>query len=136
MAEQDLEIEVIKEITVKKVVSVQTRLERVGYIIGRGVAQRRACTLMSVARSGLVYECNMPVKDRPIIRVMRYYSAQYPRYGARRLRIFLRCDGIVLGQDRATARLWAAAGLQVSFKKPKKRYRSQERQSFVASRSN
>ncbi len=37
-------------------------LEQARYVIGRGVTQRRTCTLMNVARSGLVYECKMPVK--------------------------------------------------------------------------
>jgi putative transposase len=92
------------------VLSVQTRLEQARYAISRGVTQRRACTLMNVARSGLVYQCKMPIKDGPVIEAMRDYSAQYPRYGARRMRIFLRRDGIALGQDRA-ARIWAAAGL-------------------------
>jgi putative transposase len=73
----------------------------------------------------------MPVKDGPIIRAMRDYLAQYSRYGARRVRIFLRRDGIVLGQDWA-ARIWTAV---VSPKNPKKQYRSQNRQPFIATRA-
>ena len=61
----------------------------------------------------------MPVKDRPIVTAMRQYSEQYPRHGARRIRIFLRRDGLVLGRDRA-ARIWAGASLQVSVKRTRK----------------
>ena len=89
--------------------SVQERLEQARYAVGRGIPQRRACTLLSGARSGLDYQCKMPVKDRPIVVAMRQYSEQYPRYGARRVRIFLRRDGLVLGRDRM-ARIWAGAG--------------------------
>jgi putative transposase len=77
----------------------------------------------------------MSVKDGPIIEAMQDYSAQHPRYGARRMRTFLRRDGIVLDRDRA-ARIWVASGLQVPSKKPKKRYRSQNRQPFVATGPN
>ena len=54
--------------------SVQLRLEQARYAMGRGVTQRRACTLMSIARSGLVYECTMPSKDGSVMAAMREYS--------------------------------------------------------------
>lgn len=85
-------------------VSVQARLAQARYAIERGVSQRRACTLLQVARSGLTYTCKMPIKDEPIVQAMRHYSGKYPRFGARRVRIFLRRDGIALGRDR-TARI-------------------------------
>lgn len=46
------------------------------------------------------------------------YSAQYPRYGARRVRIFLRRDGIVLGRDRA-ARTGRPQGCRCPLKSPR-----------------
>ena len=102
--------------------SVQARLAQARYAIERGVSQRRACALLQVARSGLTYTCKMPIKDAPIVQAMCHYSGKYPRFGARRVRIFLRRDGIALGRDR-TARIWAKHGLQVPAKKTKKRWR-------------
>jgi len=97
------------------VVSVKLRLEQARYAIGRGITQRRAYTLMSVARLGPVYECTMPAKDGPVMAAMREYSALYPRYGARRVRVFLKRDDMVMGRDRA-AGIWALATLQVPAK--------------------
>lgn len=97
-------------------VGVQGRIEQARYAMGRGVTQRRACTLMSVARSGLVYTYRMPLKDAPVISGMRKYSALYPRFGSRRVRVFLQRDGMTIGRDKA-ARIWAAAGLQVPTKR-------------------
>ena len=62
----------------------------------------------------------MPAKDAPVIARMQELSAQYPRYGYRRIRIFLGRDGHRLGIARAH-RLWQAAGLQVPRKRPRKR---------------
>jgi len=81
----------------------------------------------------LNYQRKMAVKDQPIVVAMRQYSEQYPCYGARRIRIFLRRD--VLGRDR-TARIWAGAGLQVPAKRTRNGYRSQNRQPFLATGPN
>ena len=51
---------------------------------------------------------------------MQELSAQYPRYGYRRIRIFLDRDGHAMSPSRAH-RLWRAARLQVPRKRPGKR---------------
>lgn len=99
-------------------VSVQARREQALYAIERGLSQRMSCALLSVSRSNLSYSHKMPVKDEPVIEAMKLLSGVYPRFGSRRIRIFLQRDGINLGKERC-GRLWAKAGLQV----PKKRRR-------------
>lgn len=99
---------------------VQARLEQAHNAIGRGVSQRRACTLLQVARSGLYYEHKMPSRDLLVIDVMRRLSGQYPRFGSRRIRVFLTREGLQIGKERCS-RLWSHAGLQVPAKKKRRR---------------
>jgi putative transposase len=101
-------------------VSVPARRRQVAYGRERGLSARRACTLFSVARSALSYQCRQAAKDAPVITRMKELSAQYPRYGYRRIRIFLGRDGYRMGAGRAH-RLWRMAGLQVPRKRPRKR---------------
>src|SRR5207247_290834 len=75
---------------------------------------------LEVARSALSYQGRKAVKDAPVLERMRELSAQYPRYGYRRIRIFLGRDGYRMSPGRAY-RLWRAAGLQLPRKRPKKR---------------
>ena len=76
----------------------------------RGLSDRRACAVLSVARSTLGYQSRLAVRDAPALAAMRRLAAQYPRYGYRRIRIFLRREGHVMSPDR-THRLWRQAGL-------------------------
>jgi len=99
-------------------VSAQARLEQVSHAIKRGANQRTACALLKISRSHLYYSRKMPLKDAPVIESMKTLSGIYPRFGSRRIRIFLQRDGIHIGKERY-GRLWAKAGLQV----PKKRHR-------------
>jgi putative transposase len=62
---------------------------------------RRACGLIGMARSTLSYELRLPVKDAPVIAAMTWLSSQYPRYGYRRIRIFLRREGLGMSASRA-----------------------------------
>jgi putative transposase len=101
-------------------VSVPARRRQVAYGRERGLSARRACTLFSVARSALSYQGRKTAKNAAAIERMRELAAQYPRYGYRRIRIFLGRDGHRMSVGRAY-RLWQAAGLQLPRKRPRKR---------------
>jgi putative transposase len=92
----------------------------VAYGRERGLSARLPCTLFSVARSALEYRSRKAVKDAPVIERMKELSAQYPRYGYRRIRLFLDRDGHAMSSGRAH-RLWRTAQLQVPRKRPGKR---------------
>ena len=101
-------------------VSVPARREQVAFAAKRGLSQRRACTLIKVARSALRYRSSLVAKDAPVVARMAELSARYPRYGYRRIRIFLGRDGHQMSFGRAH-RLWRLAKLQVPRKRPRKR---------------
>ena len=100
--------------------SVPARRRQVAYGRERGLSARRACTLFSVARSALSYQARKAAKDAAVVERMKELSAHYPRYGYRRVRIFLARDGYRMSPGRAY-RLWRTARLQVPRKRPKKR---------------
>lgn len=101
-------------------VGARVRREQVAFAQARGLSSRRACTVLSVARSTLGYQSRLAVRDAPALQAMRDLAGQYPRYGYRRIRIFLQRAGHVLGVDR-THRLWRQAGLQVPRRRPRRR---------------
>ena len=101
-------------------VSARVRRAQVAYVESRGRSRRRACALLSVARSTVAYTSRLLVRDTPVIAAMRRLAAQYPRYGDRRIRIFLQRKGYVMSADRAH-RLWGQAGLQVPRRRPRRR---------------
>jgi putative transposase len=101
-------------------VSVLARRTAVAYATGRGLSQRRACTLLKVARSALGYRSRKTEKDARVLGRMGELARQYPRYGYRRIRIFLGRDGHSMSASRAY-RLWQAARLQVPRRRPRKR---------------
>jgi putative transposase len=101
-------------------VSVPARRSCVAYATGRGLSQRRACTLLGVARSAVHYSSIREGKDAPVLKRMAELSAEYPRYGYRRIAVFLARYGHVMSFGRAH-RLWRHARLQVPRKRPRKR---------------
>ena len=92
-------------------VGARVRRPQVAYARARGLSGRRACALLSVARSTLGYQSRLVDGDAP---------AQSPRYGYRRIRIFLKREGHTMSTDR-THRLWRQAGLQVPRRRPRRR---------------
>jgi putative transposase len=101
-------------------VSARVRRQQVAYIETRGRSRRRACAWLSVARSTIGYQSRLVLRDAPALAAMRRLAAQYPRYGYRRIRIFLKREGHVMSPDR-THRLWRQAGLQVPRRRPRRR---------------
>jgi putative transposase len=119
-AERDLGLEVMKEIRRKKMVGARVGRQQVTYAEGRGLSRRRACALLSVARSTVGYTSRLVARDAAVLPPMRTLAAQYPRYGYRTIRIFLEGQGHVRGTDRRY-RLWRQEGLQVPKKRPRRR---------------
>jgi len=66
------------------------------------------------------YESRLAKKDAPVLEAMHELAGQYPRYGYRRIQVFLERRGIKIGVDR-THRLWRLAKLQVPRKRPRRR---------------
>lgn len=103
--------------------SVAARRCQVAFATARGLSQRRACGLLSVARSALSYTSRLEQRDAPVVEAMHALARQYPRYGYRRIQIFLARQGFEMSADRAY-RLWRQAGLQVPRRRPRRRIAS------------
>ena len=101
-------------------VSACVRREQVAYVRRRGVSLRRACALLSVARSMVGYESALAKRDAPVVEAMRELAGQYPRFGYRRIQVFLERRGMAMSADRAH-RIWRRAGLQVPRRRPRRR---------------
>jgi putative transposase len=101
-------------------VSACARRKQVAYVRGRGISLRRSCALLQVARSTIGYESALAKRDAPVVAAMRDLSAQYPRFGYRRIQVFLARRGHVMSADRAY-RIWKSAGLQVPRRRPRRR---------------
>jgi putative transposase len=116
-------------------VSACVRRQQVAYVRERGVSVRRACALLSVARSALGYESVLAKRDAPVVSAMRELAGQYPRYGYRRIQVFLARRGLAMSADRAH-RIWRGAGLQVPRRRPRRRVAVHRPRPLPASETN
>jgi putative transposase len=101
-------------------VSAPVRRQQIAYVCQRGRSVRRACALLSVPRSTVGYQSRLVTRDAPAVAAMQELAAQYPRYGYRRIQIFMARCGHVMSPDR-THRLWRLHKLQVPRKRPRRR---------------
>lgn len=76
--------------------------------------------MLSVARSALGYQSRLASRDAPVIEAMSDLARQYPRYGYRRIQVFLARQGFEMSAER-TYRLWRQAQLQVPRRRPRRR---------------
>ena len=104
-------------------VGAHVRRQQVAYARRRGLSSRRACAVLSVSRSTLGYVSRLRQRDAPALAVMRELAGQYPRYGYRKIRVFLARRGHPMSAQRAY-RLWHQAGLQVPRRRPRRRVAS------------
>jgi putative transposase len=101
-------------------VSAHQRRQQVEYARRRGLSCRRSCALLQIARSSLRYESKKVKEEGPVRQRMRALAAQYPRYGYRRIRVFLAREGHKMSADRAH-RLWRTERLQLPRRRPRRR---------------
>lgn len=101
-------------------VSASARRKQVAYVRRRGISLRRSCALLQVSRSTIGYESALDKRDAPVLDAMRELSAQHPRFGYRRIQVFLARRGFSMSADRAH-RIWRKAGLQVPRRRPRRR---------------
>jgi putative transposase len=104
-------------------VSASVRRQQIAFVCQRGRSVRRACALLRVPRSTVGYESKLARRDAPAVTVMKDLALQYPRYGYRRIQIFMGRRGHAMSTDRAH-RLWRLHELQVPKKKPRRRVSS------------
>jgi len=116
-------------------VSSQARGDQVVLAMERGHSQRQACELMELPRSMLRYRSVRAERDVPALDAMRRIAATYPRYGYRRVRIFLRREGHLMGVHQAH-RLWRLARLQLPRRRPRRRVATSRPRPVPATGSN
>ena len=105
-------------------VSTRGRRKQVELLRSRWrMSQRRACVLLSVARSSASYTSKREVADAPVVARLRELAAEQPRYGYRMMHLVLAQEGRRMSVERVH-RLWRSAGLQVPKKRPRRRVAS------------
>ena len=115
--------------------STLVRREEVAYLTARGLSCRRACVLLSVARSTMNYELQRPQRDEQLLAQIRRLASEHPRYGYLRVWALLRRAGQRVNHKRVY-RLWRAHGLSLRRRQRQRRRGPQLARPPVATRAN
>ncbi|MBO2692926.1 IS3 family transposase [Shewanella algae] len=119
LADKMLEVEAMKDVLFKKVVTPAAKKPVAQHLIeGFSLSERVACKLAGLSRTAFRYQ---PRKkpDNGLRQRLKALATQYPRYGYLMLHGLLRGEGWVKNRKR-TYRLYTEEGLQVRTKKRKK----------------
>lgn len=81
----------------------------------RGLSARTACRLLGLSRSVACYQLQQPQKDRPYAQQLIATSQQFPRFGYRRMAVWLSLS------EKRVRRLWSQLKLQLPRRRGRKR---------------
>jgi putative transposase len=82
---------------------------------GRGLSARAACRLLGLSRTVACYQLQQPEKDRPHAQRLIATSQQFPRFGYRRMAVWLSLS------EKRVRRLWSQLKLQLPRRRGRKR---------------
>ncbi|MDP3935781.1 MAG: IS3 family transposase [Alphaproteobacteria bacterium] len=120
LADAHLDLAILKDVNIKKMVTPVARREAVAYVkISYAISERRACKSLSVDRSGIRYQ-SCRGTDEEVRDVLRRLSYERHRFGYRRLHQLLQRDGFTINHKKVY-RLYREEGLQVKQRKGRKR---------------
>jgi putative transposase len=78
----------------------------------RGLSARAACRLLGLSRTVACYRLQQPEKDRPYADRLIATSQQFPRFGYRRMAVWLSLS------EKRVRRLWSQLKLQLPAARP------------------
>lgn len=101
----------------------------------RQVSQRRACALVSISRSSLLYQARCDDDEDKLVIRLKELATRHPRFGYRRLHALLRREGGRVNRKRVQ-RLCREHGLRVPVRRRRKRRGEKQLNPLVADHPN
>ena len=116
-------------------VETPARRDQVRLAVGRGLSIRRACRLIGISRTCFLYRPKHAERDKRLLGKLKKFSEENKRWGYRFASAVLRRND----QDatpKRIYRLWTKAGLQVPYRRRRRRLRTGETTQPVADGAN